>query len=258
MHMQTPNDYESAWRDQTPTPVPAVEPARPEKKRARKSPGKDAMYVGMALLGAFLLAQGAWGTLGPVGNQPVPIVSLDGIESHYPGERATSFIDDLPQLLIQDNLSAHPFSEQRLLNLMCESSDGAQFDCDEVKAALAELNVDWNDNALKSAEITLEQHPLSQAMLFEVLSSPDGHGFTEEQARYAVEHVNADWRKNALEAAKRRQAEADLPEEQLFLVLTDPLGEAFTEDQAQWALEQLRNPAPEAPDAPEAPEHLPA
>lgn len=251
MQMQTPYDYESAWRNHTPPTDPHREASRRESSRQKheRDPEhrKNTLIRGiLVVVGIFLLLRGAYGYLGPDAFRLFSQLTVGGTSSHAdeePVEVDTSFIDELPKLLMQDNLSRHPFSEQRLLEIMCNPSQS--FDCEEVKAMLAEMDVDWNENALKSAELTLERQPLSQARLYALLVDPAAHGFTEEQAQYAVEHVQADWFENALRAAKQLQEKEELSDEELFRRLTDPDSYAFSEEEAQWAVEQWKNPEPE-------------
>lgn len=250
MQMQDPYDYESTWRGHAPQPKPPAEIARRRKEEDPEHAKKSLMRGIVIVVGIFLAFRGAYGFFGPDTFRLVPQITLGVFNSSQSNgesvEIEAPFLDDLPRLLIQDNLDRHPFSEERLLKIMCDPSKSHSFDREHIKEILAEMDVDWNENALKSAELTLERHPLSKARLYALLVDPGAHGFSEEQAQYAVDHVKTDWFDNALTAAKEQQEKEELPDEELFQRLTDPDSYAFSEEEAQWAVEQLKNPNPDS------------
>lgn len=64
------------------------------------------------------------------------------------------------------------------------------FSEDSANYALDSVNVDWNEQALRSARVYYENMSMSKEEIFTQLSSDDGEGYTREQARYAVDNLN--------------------------------------------------------------------
>lgn len=52
------------------------------------------------------------------------------------------------------------------------------------------MKVDWNEQALKSAQSYQKLMPMSDSELFEQLTSEYGEQFTAEQAQYAIDHLD--------------------------------------------------------------------
>ncbi|WP_228008126.1 Ltp family lipoprotein [Rothia terrae] len=101
------------------------------------------------------------------------------------------------------------------------------------------MKVDWNAEALGSAENYLDTMAFSYNGLYDQLTSEYGEQYTPEQARYAVDTVKADWNAEALESAKNYQKEMNMSPEAIRDQLTSEYGEQFTPEQAEYAIANL-------------------
>lgn len=73
--------------------------------------------------------------------------------------------------------------------LISNSGDG--FTPSEAQYAVDNLtNVDWNENALESAETYQNEMSMSTSEIRDQLTSSSGDQFTPEQANYAIQHLN--------------------------------------------------------------------
>ena len=70
------------------------------------------------------------------------------------------------------------------------SEFGDKFPADAAQYAVDNLDVDYNENALKSAENYAETFNMSSAEIYDQLISEYGEKFTAEQAQYAVDHLS--------------------------------------------------------------------
>ena len=84
------------------------------------------------------------------------------------------------------------FSRQALYEQLT-SEKGNGYSNEEATYAIEKLEadglVDWNEQAVRTAEIYLRVKPLTKDDLIDILSSQYGAGFTEEQAQYAADTV---------------------------------------------------------------------
>ncbi len=89
-------------------------------------------------------------------------------------------------------LAISAFSHQGLVDQLT-SEYGDQFTNEQAQYAVSYLEdnglVDWNEQAVKSAQNYMEFGSFSRAKLMEQLTSEHGEGFTEEQAEYALEEI---------------------------------------------------------------------
>lgn len=70
------------------------------------------------------------------------------------------------------------------------SSYGGKFKSNDAKYAIDNLkDVNWNENALKSAETYYKDMHMSKDAVKEQLSSSNGDKFTNDEATYAVNHL---------------------------------------------------------------------
>lgn len=83
-------------------------------------------------------------------------------------------------------LDTMPFSKDGLIEQL-SSEYGSGYEKADAKWAVAQLDVDWNEQAVKSAENYLDTMPFSRDGLIEQLSSDFGSKFTVAQATYAAD-----------------------------------------------------------------------
>lgn len=243
--MSKRSDYERMWQELLSQRKRTQEHPR-QTRRQESEPNKDrAMWIIAGALMVYLLLRGAYGQLGGVElHNPFELKAVE-----KPEEIAAPLLhEDTPEdlelakVLVEERLEQHPWSRKSLMDTMCRLPGTAVLSCDEVEAALELMDVDWNENALRSAQRYVEFQYLSKSVLYEQLTHPYGAAFTPEQADYAMKHLYVDWRQIALKAAKQRREESELSDEELFDYLSDPDLGGFTEEEARWALEQLNNP----------------
>lgn len=89
---------------------------------------------------------------------------------------------------VENYFEASGFSEKYIINqLTSENGDG--FNPEDVDFVLAQLNIDWNEQAVRVAKRYLETEGFSRVGLVNQLSSPYGDQFTRAQAEYAADKV---------------------------------------------------------------------
>ncbi len=90
----------------------------------------------------------------------------------------------------QNYLDFMAFSKQGLIDQL-SSPAGDDYPEDVAVFAVEHIedDVDWNEQAVKSAENYLDLMPFSRNELIDQLSSDAGDGFTREQAEYAADQV---------------------------------------------------------------------
>lgn len=81
------------------------------------------------------------------------------------------------------------FSYQGLYEQLT-SEYGEGYPPEAAQYALDNVKVDWNEQALKSAQSYQKLMPMSDSELFEQLTSEYGEQFTAEQAQYAIDHLD--------------------------------------------------------------------
>ena len=80
------------------------------------------------------------------------------------------------------------FSRDGLIKQL-SSPYGSGYTKADATFAVDHLNVDWNQQAVRSAKDYLSMTHFSRAGLIEQLSSPYGSGYTVAQATYAANNV---------------------------------------------------------------------
>jgi len=122
---------------------------------------------------------------------------------------------------------AYSCSRKRFIEVLVD--DG--FDPAEVEKVVDSYNIDWNEQALRAAELYLDIMPFSYDKLVKQL---EYEGFTHDQALYAVDNCDADWVENAIirarEYAKLRPFSRDGMVKQLEYA-------GFYPEQAKYAVE---------------------
>lgn len=113
-----------------------------------------------------------------------------------PAEETTSAADDFTTeeenaiQAAEGYLEFMPFSKQGLIDQLSSSAgDGYPKEVATVAVEHIESDVDWNEQAVKSAENYQDIMPMSRSELIQQLSSDAGEGFTKEQAEHAADEV---------------------------------------------------------------------
>ena len=70
------------------------------------------------------------------------------------------------------------------------SENGEQFTAEEAQYAIDNIQVDWNANALKTAQNYQESMSMSPEAIRDQLTSDYGEKFTQEEADYAIANLN--------------------------------------------------------------------
>lgn len=79
-------------------------------------------------------------------------------------------------------------SESGVYSVLMDPAEGG-FSKEAAQYAMSQLDVDWNENALTSAQYYMDMYEITKDELREQLVSTDGEGFTEEQADYAMANL---------------------------------------------------------------------
>lgn len=103
--------------------------------------------------------------------------------------------------------------------------------------------VDWNEEAIESAEDYLKFQSFSRKGLIHQLSSESGDSFTEDQATHAVDYLEenglVDWNEQAAKSAEDYLKFQDFSRDGLLDQLTSDYGEQFTREQAEYGLQAV-------------------
>ena len=143
-------------------------------------------------------------------------------------------------------LNMTAFSRDGLINQL-SSSYGEGYTMQQATDAVDALEeyglVDWNDEAVRSAENYLDMMAFSRQGLIDQLSSQYGEGFTEEQAVYAVDYLEnndlVDWSEQAVRSAESYLDMMSFSRQGLIDQLSSQYGEQFTVEQATYAADQV-------------------
>ena len=82
------------------------------------------------------------------------------------------------------------FSREGLIDQL--SSDGGEgYDITDATIAIDSLSIDWNEQAVRSAEQYLDMMGFSCNGLIDQLSSDGGEGYTVDQATYGAQQAGA-------------------------------------------------------------------
>lgn len=120
------------------------------------------------------------------------------------------------------------------------SEYGEKFPEEAAQYAMDNLtDVDWNNNALRSAESYSNMMHMSKQGIYDQLTSEYGEQFTAEEAQYAIDNLTADYQKNALETARSYQDTMDMSLEAIRDQLISDYGEQFTIEEAEYAINNL-------------------
>lgn len=215
----------------------------PQRRRRPKKEPLSTRHRAMAaivfVVVVFLCMRQVYAVLGPQEFRRIFGLGQDSTVSELEKLHDPNVSAERAQRMLEHHLQSKYWSKKQLRDQMCVYRDGNRFDCKDVDLALNNVEVDWKEHALYSAEQYLAYRPLSKARLYEELTSEVGGGFTAEEGRYAVENVDADWKQNALEAAREIREESSFSDEAMIKRLTNPDLEAFTEEEARWALANL-------------------
>ena len=122
------------------------------------------------------------------------------------------------------------------------SSSGDKFNSSTAKYAVNHLkDVDYKENALKTAEESSDNLHFSKKELTDYLKNDENSGqFTSEQVDYAMKHAKIDYKENALETAKHISDQSYSSKSQLEDELTSKDGRQFTKDEADYAMKHLK------------------
>ena len=138
------------------------------------------------------------------------------------------------------------FSRDGLIDqLTSEYGDGyTQEQAETAIEALEEYGlVDWNEQAVRSAQSYLDYSGFSRAGLIDQLSSEYGGQFTEEEATYAVDYLEenglVDWNEQAVRCAESYLEFSTFSRQEMIDQLSSEYGEQFTEEQAIYACDQI-------------------
>lgn len=103
--------------------------------------------------------------------------------------------------------------------------------------------VDWQAEAVESAQSYLELSGFSRAGLIDQLSSEYGDKYTAEEAAAAVQHLEdsslVDWKEEAVQAAQSYLEYSEFSREGLIDQLTSEYGDKFTAEEAEYAVSQV-------------------
>jgi hypothetical protein len=132
------------------------------------------------------------------------------------------------------------FSEQGLLSQLT-SKFGEGFSTSDAEFAINDLNPNWDQQAVDSAEGYLSGgQGFSEQGLLQQLTSTAGEGFTEAQADYAISHLHPDWDAQAVDSAKSYLSDGQgFSRSSLIEQLTSSYGAGFTEAQAEYAVNKV-------------------
>ena len=101
------------------------------------------------------------------------------------------------------------------------------------------VEVNWDDQAVRGAENYLETMPFSRLGLIDQLSSEFGSQFTIDQATKAVDSIDVDWNEQAVRAAESYLETMPFSRQGLIDQLSSDYGSQFTVEQATYAVDQL-------------------
>ena len=138
------------------------------------------------------------------------------------------------------------FSREGLIEQL-SSSYGEGFTEEQAITAVSAIEeyglVDWNDQAVKSAQSYLDFSAFSRNGLIDQLSSEFGEQFTQEQAEYAVTYLEnnglVDWNEQAVKSAQSYLEFSSFSRQGLIDQLSSEYGEQFTQEQAIYAADQI-------------------
>lgn len=103
--------------------------------------------------------------------------------------------------------------------------------------------VDWQAEAIESAQSYLELSGFSRTGLIDQLSSEYGDKYTAEEAAAAVQHLEdnslVDWKEEAVQSAQSYLEYSEFSREGLIDQLTSEYGDKFTAEEAEYALSQV-------------------
>lgn len=146
----------------------------------------------------------------------------------------------------QSYLEFSAFSKQGLIDQLT-SEYGSGYKKKAAKEAVEYLEesgeVDWYDEAYRSAKDYLDSSPFSKKGLIAQLSSKYGGQFTEKQATKAVNKLEknkeVDWKEQAVQAAKDYLDFSAFSRNELISQLSSEYGSQFTKEEATYAADKV-------------------
>lgn len=181
----------------------------------------------------------------PVDEEPVDEEPAEGVEApSFPGADGSGEVSDDQEAALQeakDYATYSQMSKQGIYTALTSELLGDHYTDEAAQYAIDNLDdVDWNANALATAEYYAEYSYLSEAALPEALGAEYGAGFTADEVAYAMENLGeVDWNENALHSAQLYYDELSMSEDEIFEMLSSDDGGQFTEEQAQYAIDNL-------------------
>lgn len=138
------------------------------------------------------------------------------------------------------------FSKTGLIDQL-SSEYGDKYPVEVAESAVQYLEdndlVDWQAEAIESAQSYLEYSGFSRAGLIDQLSSEYGDKYTAEEAAAAVQHLEdsslVDWKEEAVQAAQSYLEYSEFSREGLIDQLTSEYGDKFTAEEAEYAVSQV-------------------
>ena len=180
----------------------------------------------------------------PVDEEPVDEEPAEGVEApSFPGADGSGEVSDDQEAALEEAVSyaTHgQMSKQGIYSILTSELMGRYYTAEAAQYAIDNVgDVDWNANALATAELYAKGSYLSEQGVFKALGAEYGAGFTDDEIAYAMENLDIDWDENALRTAQMYYDDLSLSEEEIDEMLTSEFGGQFTEEQAQYALENL-------------------
>ena len=180
---ETPEETPEATPEVTEEPDP-TEGFTTEQKNAIRSAKDYLSFSGFSKAGLFEQLSSEYGDKYPVEVAEFAVQYLEDNELVDWAEQAIKSAESY--------LSLTGFSRVGLIDQLT-SEYGDQFTEEEASAAVQYLEdnglVDWNEQAVKSAESYLDLSGFSRQELFDQLTSEYGDGYTAEEAEYALTEV---------------------------------------------------------------------
>ena len=138
------------------------------------------------------------------------------------------------------------FSREGLIDQL-SSSYGEGYTMQQATDAIDALEeyglVDWNEEAVRSAENYLDMMAFSRQGLIDQLSADYGEQFTVDQATYAMDYLEennlVDWNEQAVRSAENYLDMMSFSRQSLIDQLSSDYGEQFTVEQATYAADQV-------------------
>ena len=201
-------------------PLPTTHQNTPPTLRSRVR-----LIVTVALVSGVISGVGGWELSRALMDEPADQMQASKqIASQFPVGGPV----DVPSADLADAATGYlgygALSEAMLVDLLKE--DG--YPLSEIESRLEDLDVDWDEQAVKAAEEALESAPHSRNSLRAIL---EGSDFTFDQIEYALDNSGIDWKQNAVDRAEDIMGYIDADQDKLAEILENEYG--FTPKEAQ-------------------------